>query len=136
MLGNTYLSPIPERFRWRRRWARDSELFGNALIDFIKHDLFKTLKQLPVSEKYEALANVVRAVFACQRPGQRIASGSAERIASTDPSGLAAGGRLPCARTRSVDGHQEAQREGQGRRTVQVSAKPTLDAPEHAGSLV
>ncbi|WP_147443342.1 hypothetical protein [Corallococcus sp. AB011P] len=127
MFDDGYLSPIPERFRWRRRWARDSELFGNALIDFIKHDLFKTLKQLPVSEKNEALANVVRAVFACQRPRQRIASGSAERIASTDPSGLAAGGRLPCARAR---------REGQGRRTVQVSAKPTLDAPEHAGSLV
>jgi|GEM_PF-25845 len=62
LFDDSYLSPIPERLRWRK-WAKDPSLSGNALIDFVNNDLFKTLKELPVSGKNEALAGVVRGVF-------------------------------------------------------------------------
>jgi hypothetical protein len=62
LLDDGYRSPIPERLRWCK-WARDQGLSGHALIDFINKDLFKALKELPVSGKDMALAGVVRGIF-------------------------------------------------------------------------
>jgi type I restriction enzyme M protein len=59
-----YTSPIPQRLRWRT-WAKDPEgLTGAPLLDFVNHDLFKTLKALPATGQHAAVAAVVRGVFA------------------------------------------------------------------------
>jgi type I restriction enzyme M protein len=58
-----YKSPIPARLRWRT-WAKHPEgLTGEPLLDFVNHDLFKTLKALPAKGKHAAVAAVVRGVF-------------------------------------------------------------------------
>jgi len=63
MLDDGYRSPIPKRLRWRN-WAADAEgITGEALLDFVNNDLFKSLKELPLSGKNAALAGVVRGVF-------------------------------------------------------------------------
>ncbi|MCA9486837.1 MAG: SAM-dependent DNA methyltransferase [Nanoarchaeota archaeon] len=61
-LDDTYTSPIPQRLRWRS-WASDKEgITGDELLDFINNDLFKTLKELPVSHE-ERKAVLVKEVF-------------------------------------------------------------------------
>ncbi len=63
MEDDAYKSPIPTRLRWRT-WAKNPEgITGDALLELVNNDLFKTLKELPVSGKNAALAGVVRAVF-------------------------------------------------------------------------
>jgi type I restriction enzyme M protein len=62
LMEDRYKSPIPERLRWRA-WAADSEgITGDALLDFVNNELFKTLKELNVGGKNAALASVVRSV--------------------------------------------------------------------------
>ncbi len=58
-----FVSPIPERFRWRN-WARDREgITGDALLKFID-ELFVTLKtSLPSVGAVGARARIVRDVF-------------------------------------------------------------------------
>jgi type I restriction enzyme M protein len=61
LLEDTYRSPIPDRLRWRN-WAADAEgITGDALLDFINNDLFKTLKDLPADSNRRAF--IVRGVF-------------------------------------------------------------------------
>lgn len=63
LLDDGYKSPIPKRLRWRT-WAKNPEgITGDALLDFINNDLFKTLKDLPATGKNAAIAGVVRGVF-------------------------------------------------------------------------
>ncbi|HQP38424.1 MAG TPA: class I SAM-dependent DNA methyltransferase, partial [Polyangiaceae bacterium] len=63
LLEDGYKSPIPKRLRWST-WAADPEgITGDALLDFVNGDLFKTLKELPVNGKNAALSGVVRSVF-------------------------------------------------------------------------
>jgi type I restriction enzyme M protein len=63
LMEDRYKSPIPERLRWRS-WAADAEgITGEALLDFVNNDLFKTLKELTVAGKNATLAGVVRGVF-------------------------------------------------------------------------
>jgi len=63
LIEDGYRSPIPEKLRWRN-WANDpTGITGNALLDFVNTDLFKTLKELPSGGKNAALAGVVRSVF-------------------------------------------------------------------------
>jgi type I restriction enzyme M protein len=63
LIEDRYKSPIPERLRWRA-WAADSEgITGDALLDFVNNELFKTLKELNVGGKNAALSGVVRSVF-------------------------------------------------------------------------
>lgn len=63
LLDDGYKSPIPSRLRWRT-WAKNPEgITGDALLDFVNNDLFKTLKDMPVSGKNAAIAGVVRGVF-------------------------------------------------------------------------
>jgi len=62
-LEDHYRSPIPSKLRWRN-WAADPEgITGDALLEFVNNDLFKTLKELNVGGKNAALAGVVRGVF-------------------------------------------------------------------------
>jgi type I restriction enzyme M protein len=61
LLEDDYVSPIPERLRWRN-WATNAEgLTGDALLQFVNNDLFPTLKELPVQDNRRAL--VIREVF-------------------------------------------------------------------------
>jgi type I restriction enzyme M protein len=58
-----YKSPIPENLRWRT-WAADPEgTTGEALLDFVNNNLFRTLKELPAAGKNAQVAAVVRGVF-------------------------------------------------------------------------
>ncbi len=60
LLDDKYRSPIPEKLRWRN-WAADAEgITGDALLDFVNNDLFRTLKNLP-SGNPRAL--VIRSAF-------------------------------------------------------------------------
>jgi type I restriction enzyme M protein len=50
LIDAKYISPIPEKFRYRN-WAMDEEgMTGQELADFIDKDLFPTLKGLSVSQ--------------------------------------------------------------------------------------
>src|SRR3954449_2979392 len=63
LLADAYKSPIPARLRWRS-WAKDPEgITGEALLDFVNNELFKTLKDLSVTGKSAAISAVVRSVF-------------------------------------------------------------------------
>jgi type I restriction enzyme M protein len=63
LLDDHYKSPVPARLRWRS-WAKDAEgITGDAVLDFVNNDLFKTLKELPATGKHAAVAGVVRGVF-------------------------------------------------------------------------
>jgi type I restriction enzyme M protein len=63
MMREGYLSPIPERLRWRH-WAADPEgLTGDGLLDFVNNDLFPTLKALQPSGQEGDRRIVVRDVF-------------------------------------------------------------------------
>jgi type I restriction enzyme M protein len=63
LLDDSYKSPIPKRLRWRA-WAKNPEgITGEALLDFVNNDLFKSLKELPAAGKNAALASVIRGVF-------------------------------------------------------------------------
>ena len=62
LFDDAYVSPIPERRRWRD-WAADPEgITGDTLLDFINGDLFPTLKGLEIGAGGERRA-VVRSVF-------------------------------------------------------------------------
>lgn len=61
--NENYESPIPARLRWRN-WATDDEgLTGEALLDFINNDLFKTLKELQIAPDSDPREILVRDVF-------------------------------------------------------------------------
>jgi type I restriction enzyme M protein len=63
VMEDRYKSPIPQKLRWRS-WAADPEgITGEALLDFVNNELFKSLKELPIGGKNAALATVVRGVF-------------------------------------------------------------------------
>ena len=49
-LNDAYQSPIPERLRWRTWAAHDEGMTGDALLDFVDDDLFKTLKEFEPSD--------------------------------------------------------------------------------------
>jgi type I restriction enzyme M protein len=58
-----YQSPVPERLRWRS-WAADDEgITGDALLDFINNDLFKTLKELEVDLTSDPKVFLVKGIF-------------------------------------------------------------------------
>lgn len=60
---SAYESPIPDRLRWRN-WASDEEgITGDALLEFVNNDLFKTMKELEVGPDSEPRAFLVKEVF-------------------------------------------------------------------------
>ena len=65
-LADKYVSPIPERFRWRN-WAVDRKdgqaLTGGALLDFINNELFPTLKNLELDENTTMNKVIVKTAF-------------------------------------------------------------------------
>ena len=63
LLEEGYVSPIPERMRWRD-WAADDEgLTGDALLDFVNGELFPALKTLEITKRPGDASAVVRGVF-------------------------------------------------------------------------
>ena len=62
-LVDGYVSPIPEKLRWRN-WADDPEgITGDELLDFVNNELFKTLKDLSLDAEGDRRGFVVREVF-------------------------------------------------------------------------
>ncbi len=63
LLDDKYVSPIPERLRWRA-WAANPEgITGEELLDFINNDLFKTLKGLSFASDDDPRGFIVKEVF-------------------------------------------------------------------------
>ena len=63
LMREDYVSPIPERFRWRA-WAADPEgVTGDALLGFIDDELFPALKELRPGGRAGDRGRVVRDVF-------------------------------------------------------------------------
>jgi type I restriction enzyme M protein len=63
MMQDSYKSPVPEYLQWRT-WAANPEgITGEALLNFINTELFPTLKELPITGKYNNRSRVVRSVF-------------------------------------------------------------------------
>lgn len=57
-----YLSPIPERLRWKN-WAADTEgITGEELINFINNDLFPSLKDLDITTQ-NPYAPLIKGMF-------------------------------------------------------------------------
>ena len=62
-IGPRYVSPIPERLRWRT-WAADDEgMTGDELLAFINNELFPGLKELALGPGDDPRGFVVRDVF-------------------------------------------------------------------------
>ena len=63
LIEDHYRSPIPERLRWES-WAADDEgITGDALLDFINGDLFKTLKELETDVQADPRGQIVKSIF-------------------------------------------------------------------------
>lgn len=61
--GQTFKSPIPEKFRWRNWAANDEGMTGDELKNFIDNQLFPALQNLAV-ENDDPRTRVVQNVFA------------------------------------------------------------------------
>ena len=62
-LDPAYVSPIPDRFRWRS-WAADDEgMTGDELLAFVNNDLFPGLKGLQFSAVDDPRGYIVQDVF-------------------------------------------------------------------------
>ena len=62
-LVDDYVSPIPEKLRWRN-WADNPEgITGDELLDFVNNEVFKTLKDLSLDAEGDRRGFVVREVF-------------------------------------------------------------------------
>jgi len=63
LTDDDYISPIPEKFRWRN-WAANPEgITGEELLEFVNNELFKTLKNLSVKTDTDRRALLVRGLF-------------------------------------------------------------------------
>ncbi len=63
LTDDDYISPIPEKFRWRN-WAANPEgITGEELLEFVNNELFKTLKNLSVKTDSDRRALLVRGLF-------------------------------------------------------------------------
>ena len=63
LLKDDYVSPIPEKYRWRN-WAADSEgITGDELLDFVNNGIFSELKELEVNPSVNGSGYVVKGVF-------------------------------------------------------------------------
>ena len=63
LMEEDYLSPIPEKLRWRN-WAADPEgMTGDELSNFVNNELFPTLKDLSLGTEADPRGFVVRNVF-------------------------------------------------------------------------
>jgi len=62
IINASYVSPIPEQYRWRN-WAADEEgITGEALLDFVS-EMFNELRNLELTETSPKIAFIVKAVF-------------------------------------------------------------------------
>ncbi len=63
LTDDDYISPIPEKFRWRC-WAANPEgITGEELLEFVNNELFKTLKNLSVKTDSDRRALLVKGLF-------------------------------------------------------------------------
>lgn len=64
LFDDGYISPLPEKLRWRTWAAPDEGLTGNDLLDFVNDDLFGGLKDLrPRRGSNPAMSQVIRSIF-------------------------------------------------------------------------
>ncbi|MCD4843358.1 MAG: type I restriction-modification system subunit M, partial [Methanosarcinales archaeon] len=63
LMEENFLSPIPEKLRWRN-WAADPEgMTGDELSDFVNNELFPELKDLSLGSEADPRGFVVKNVF-------------------------------------------------------------------------
>ncbi|MCX6732907.1 MAG: class I SAM-dependent DNA methyltransferase [Candidatus Roizmanbacteria bacterium] len=63
LLDKNYVSPIPEKLRWRS-WAKNDEgITGDDLVEFVNDKLFKGLKELAFSTHDDSRGYIVKEVF-------------------------------------------------------------------------
>jgi type I restriction enzyme M protein len=61
-MKDNYISPIPEKLRWRN-WAKNSEwITGDELLNFINNELFIWLKKIEITD-INSLGYIVKEVF-------------------------------------------------------------------------
>lgn len=61
VLEDNYISPLPEKYRWKN-WAGDDEgMTGDELVNFINNEMFPALQDLPVENDDRAL--IIRDIF-------------------------------------------------------------------------
>lgn len=64
LLDDSYVSPLPDMYRWRSWAAPDEGLTGDALLKFVNDELFDGLKNLPIRRgSNPAMSRVVRSLF-------------------------------------------------------------------------
>jgi len=63
LMDEKYQSCLPEEMRWRE-WAANPEgITGDALMEFVNNDLFKALKNLPLTADSDPRGFIIRDVF-------------------------------------------------------------------------
>lgn len=63
LLNAKYVSPIPEKLRWRNWAVNDAGITGDDLIDFVNNKLFKGLKELQFQEGDDQRGYIVKQIF-------------------------------------------------------------------------
>ena len=62
-MRDNYMSPIPEKLRWRN-WAENPEsITGDELLTFLNNELFPGLKELKVDPLKDKMGLVIKSVF-------------------------------------------------------------------------
>lgn len=62
LIQDNYISPIPDKYRWRN-WATDEEgITGESLLEFI-NEMFRELKDMELTDTSPKIAFIVKAVF-------------------------------------------------------------------------
>jgi len=63
LINSEYISPIPEKLRWRNWATDDAGITGDELIEFVNNKLFKGLKDLNFQEGDDPRGYIVKQIF-------------------------------------------------------------------------
>lgn len=63
LINSEYISPIPEKLRWRNWATDDAGITGDDLIEFVNNKLFKGLKDLNFQEGDDPRGYIVKQIF-------------------------------------------------------------------------
>ncbi|WP_129596911.1 type I restriction-modification system subunit M [Methanohalophilus profundi] len=63
LMRDDYVSPMPEKLRWRNWASNDEGITGDELLDFVNEEVFRKLKELQPRTEDDDLSIVIRSVF-------------------------------------------------------------------------
>lgn len=63
LIRDDYVSPMPEKLRWRNWASNDEGITGDELLDFVNDEVFRKLKELQPRTEDDDLSIVIRSVF-------------------------------------------------------------------------